>query len=408
MLQLNKLKIVSLAVFCCLTSVVVAQSTSNNPFSMYGFGEVDPSDYGRSSGMGGAGIATNFANTLNLSNPSSLTAIDSMRMIFDFSTAGRYSTYSTNTATLNSTNFNYKRLALTFRCMPGWGSSFGLAPYSNVGYNITSDQSIEGTESTTAVEYVGKGGINKLFWSNAFALGKHLSIGVNSSLLFGSVAQTQTISNWTIDKNAHVSKIYFDFGMQFHHALSENYQIGLGAIYGYKTKLNMQNDLSISNSSGVFSSETNTVKQYLPEFYGAGLSITRAEVLTLAADYKFTGWSALNTRSTSISYADIHKLAVGLDYSPNRRVARSYFERIGFQLGTSVSNSLLKKGGTNPLNIGYSCGIQFPFPNGSRMNIAYEYGNVGGKNDGLLLEKYHQVTINLSLVEAWFMRRRID
>ena len=93
----------------CIHTLAQAQSTSNNPFSMYGLGEIDQSDYGRNTGMGGVGIAMNLPNTLNMSNPASLTSIDSMKMIFDFSIAGRKSNYSTSASSLNSNSFNYKR-----------------------------------------------------------------------------------------------------------------------------------------------------------------------------------------------------------------------------------------------------------------------------------------------------------
>ncbi len=393
---------------CCFVGLLQGQSNSNNPFSMYGLGEVDQNEYGRSAGMGGVGIAMNQQNTLNFSNPASLTNVDSMKMIFDFSMMAKNSNYSTSSSSLNSNNINYKRLALTFRCLPGWGSSFGIAPYSNVGYNTVTQQSVEGTLQVNDIEFIGKGGLNKLFWINSFALGKHLSFGVNSSLIFGSIAQTETNSSWTISNNNHISKVYFDFGMQFHHSLSTNYAIGLGAIYGYKSKINMTNDLVLSNSSSVLKTETSTQTQYLPQFYGAGISLCRSEVLTLAADYKFTGWSDVKSNSSNITFADVHRVAMGLDYSPNRRVVMSYFDRISFQLGASASNSMLKRNGSNPYNIGYSCGIGFPFVNGSRINIAYEYGNAGGKNAGLILEKYHQISLNLSLTEPWFMRRKFN
>jgi len=392
----------------CIHTLAQAQSTSNNPFSMYGLGEIDQSDYGRNTGMGGVGIAMNLPNTLNMSNPASLTSIDSMKMIFDFSIAGRKSNYSTSASSLNSNSFNYKRIALSFRCTEGWGSSIGLTPYSNVGYDIISSQSVEGTLQTYDVEFIGKGGINKLFWMNSFALNKYLSVGINSSVLFGSVAQTQTNSSWTINKNAHVSKIYFDFGMQFHYPISTNYSVGLGAVYGYKTKFNMQNDVDITNSNTVFGSETTKLKQYLPQFYGLGLSICKSNLLTLAADYKFTGWSVMESNNSSIKYADTHKLAIGLDYSPFRRVAYSYFDRIGYQVGASISNSILKRGGANSNNIGYTCGLGFPLMNGSRINIAYEYGNAGSTSGGLVLEKYHQISLNLSFAETWFLRRKIN
>ena len=67
-----------------------------------------------------------------------------------------------------------------------WRTSVGVKPFSDIGYNIVNSEVIDDIGSITYT-YSGKGGLNQLYWGNAFKICKGLSIGLNVSYMFGSV-----------------------------------------------------------------------------------------------------------------------------------------------------------------------------------------------------------------------------
>src|SRR4051812_40822126 len=69
------------------------------------------------------------------------------------------------TGVINTASLSYVALAFPFKRW--WGASAGLIPYSSVGYNVTDHQPIP---NVGGVDYShdGSGGINQLYFGNAF------------------------------------------------------------------------------------------------------------------------------------------------------------------------------------------------------------------------------------------------
>src|SRR3546814_15486064 len=63
--------------------------------------------------------------------------------------------------------------------------SFGILPYSSVGYRY----SVPGSLDTISVNnaYSGEGGISKAYLGYGIHFGKHISIGFNANSLFGTI-----------------------------------------------------------------------------------------------------------------------------------------------------------------------------------------------------------------------------
>ena len=91
MIQNKKLVLSFLmAVLACGSVSVEAQSTYSNPsnltsspYTRYGFGKLGNVGNASTRGMGDAGIATRTNLYTNLFNPASLTAIDTLTMLFE-------------------------------------------------------------------------------------------------------------------------------------------------------------------------------------------------------------------------------------------------------------------------------------------------------------------------------------
>jgi hypothetical protein len=88
-------------------------------------------------------------------------------------------------------------LAFGFPVRKNWGMVVGLIPYSGVGYEIVKDSvytTAWNTNQTIRNTYTGNGGIDQVFLSNGFQVGKHFSLGVNLSYLFGSLDQNRRVT----------------------------------------------------------------------------------------------------------------------------------------------------------------------------------------------------------------------
>ena len=61
-----------------------AQTSTNSPYTRYGFGQLSDQNFGNSVAMGGISYGLRNGLQVNASNPASYSAVDSLTFIFDF------------------------------------------------------------------------------------------------------------------------------------------------------------------------------------------------------------------------------------------------------------------------------------------------------------------------------------
>ena len=189
--------------FCILAlyspvSILIAQNTTNSPTSMFGLGEISTGEGGQYAGLGGAGIALRGSNFLNTANPASLTELTEQRFQIDAGIMGSYQNYTQRGASNHSVTGNLNNLSIGCRIIPRWYGAVFLAPVSSVGYAITLDEEIAGTNgSTVSSLFQGEGGLSKMGVSTAYLFDKGLSVGTNLSYVTGTITQTETQGNAT-------------------------------------------------------------------------------------------------------------------------------------------------------------------------------------------------------------------
>ena len=152
--------------------------TSFSRFPMFGLGELSTGEGGIYSGLGGVGIALRGENVINSANPASLTGLLPQYFFFDLGVSGSYLKYSQSGASNHSLNGNLNNLAVGFRIAPRWYGAIFMAPVSSVGYAISLDQDVAGTDGSTVTSlFQGEGGLSKMGISVAHELWKGLSLG---------------------------------------------------------------------------------------------------------------------------------------------------------------------------------------------------------------------------------------
>jgi hypothetical protein len=394
-----------------------AQNTTYSPYTLFGIGELETRDLGRNSGMGNVGIGMKSAQSLNRLNPASYSGLDSLTFTFEVSLVGKYSKYSNANISQRNSMANLKKLAMGFRISKFWAASLGLAPFSNVGYNITKNKTIEGSQENYTVNLTGDGGINQVYMGNSVRVFKNLSLGVNVSLLFGTLNHKEEVlsgvssTNPYIERETYIHRFNFDYGFQFHNKINDDIRYTIGGVLGLNNNMKLDNKVSIYNSDGdsEVSNSNYSGTFTLPMFYGAGFSLSSKGGLTLAGDYRFQKWSDVKSESMVFSYVDSRNYAVGVEYYPQIRLPKNYFQRMFYQAGFTYNQSYLKLRGTQINEYGVSVGVGLPFKHErSFITVSFETGKKGRMVSDLFAENYYQINLNLILKDFWFVKSKFD
>src|ERR1700744_3164510 len=210
---------------------VKAQSTAttSSPYSRYGLGDIDPSIMPQQRGMGNISTAINKINnynTINVQNPASYGAIN--YTTFDIGIYSNIITLNqTGQASTSNGNFRLSHVNFAIPVTKRSALSFGLMPYSEVGYNYKISKPNLGSGSpadTNAVNYIysGDGGLSKAYIGYGFGIG-HLLIGGNGSYIFGNLVQRSSTEipnlygtlNSRIEQSDAIGGLNYDFGLQY-------------------------------------------------------------------------------------------------------------------------------------------------------------------------------------------------
>jgi len=408
---MNK-QIIVLFLLSLLFTTAYSQSFTNSPYSYYGLGELEPSDYGRTSGMGGVGIGITSNQFLNRANPASLSRIDTLSFMFEVALSGKFATYKTNSDKVSVFNSGLKKLAIGFRINKYVATSIGIGPYSNVGYKITTTKLIGGTSSQYyTTDLTGDGGLSQFYWANSLRINDKISLGVDASYIFGSITKDEKVTSpvfesyYSLNKKYTPNRIYFDFGAQYQNNYNDIYYV-VGLTGGFKRSLLTQEYISeqsitLSTTSDV---PTSVFDQSIPAFWGVGSSV-RYRSWMFAADYKVQYWGNLVNHDGQHIFSNSKKLAFGTEYIPGVSVPKYFYQRMVYQAGFHYDESYIKIDGVNLNGYGFTIGAGIPGRRErSLMGFSFEVGKRGSLSNGLIRETYYQVNVNLSLNDIWFVR----
>jgi hypothetical protein len=394
-----------------------AQVKNHLPYSLFGIGEINPKGFSRNFAMGRSGIGLASGYYLNNINPASYHEMDSISFFFDFGLAGDFTKYATQNNTQKGHDINMRNLALGFRINRNWSASFGVTPYSTVAYQITSVNNVEGTTDQFTANMKGSGGLTQFYWDNSYVLFKHLSLGINTTYLFGNIESDEEVQydkfQYKIlsNQSSRLNKVYFDFGFQYFFRTGKDYNFNVGGIFGNSHKLNFKESILISQSDGlVFEDKvTRTGTFDLPLYYGAGFSMEWDNKLTISGDYLYHDWSSVTSENTQFKFVSNHTFRLGAEYIPGRLNQLGYMGRISYRAGYYYEGSYIQVRNTTIADNGLSFGVGIPFlKNKTSINLSYYTGVKGTTDNGLIREKYHSFFLSLTLHDWWFIKPKYD
>lgn len=413
----------------------IAQSGTNSPYSQYGLGQLSEQTSGFNRGMNGLGLGFREHNQVNYINPASYSSIDSLTFIFDAGLSGQVTNFSENGQKKNANNADFEYAVAAFRAIKHLGVSFGIIPFTNIGYNYSISGYLNGDKSTTFTNtYNGSGGMHQIYLGAGWEFVKGLSIGANVSYIWGDIDRSVVNSYSdgyinTLSKyyTATISSYRIDFGLQYTLPLNKKNSLTLGLTYGLGHKLNSDPScmvISTNTTTAVADTTSFTVNNGLeiPTSFGAGLTWNNNNKLKLGADFTYQKWGDTkfpvykvinDVPSYSLSdeyYSDRYKLTIGGEFC-NNETSRNFIDRIRFRAGASYASSYYKVNGQDgPDEISVSVGFGIPivnaYNNRSILNISGQW--VRSEAPGMLKENTFRINIGITFNERWFMKWKVE
>ncbi len=415
-----------LSIFTAISALTVsAQNSVNSPYSRYGYGILNDNVTAAQRGMGGVGYAMNSGRQINVMNPASYAAIDTLTFLFDI--GGNIRQQWSNETTSTGDRLSGKNLGggldyitMQFPLGKYMGGSAGLLPYSQVGYAF--GDGIDGGASS----FEGSGGINQVYLGVAGRPFKGFTVGANIAYLFGTTlndtyATTTTGYQSLFERVFKVSDYKLEFGVQYSYRINKDNKLSAGVVFSPAKAFHGHTygvDYLITNgtdeSPDTLGYTSLAGKYSMAATWGAGISYEWNDRLIVEADATYQPWSKakyapLEGYEKEGSFVDRYKINVGAQFTPRAR--GSYLQRINYRLGAYVNRDYLTVQGNTIKEYGVTIGFGFPTPPSmtlrSVVNLSIEYKRRQASPAALIKEDYLMVTLGVNFNEMWFFQNKI-
>lgn len=396
------------------------QYSSNSLYSVFGIGDLVPNSFAKQSGMGRAGVALASDGFINTMNPASLTSFGSSDVYMEMGLSAYYSQYTSSGESVHAFDANLQHFSLGFPVTSWWGSSFGLKPFSEIGYSISTTSLYEGSLDGIDTEFTGTGGISQVYFNNSFRIGKNLSLGLSFSYLTGTVEQTESTNLLAIgfyDVNTsnsyYLRNIYWGFGLLYNIHL-KNDMLSFGISYHpsqdlFSTYTHKVTVLGVDEDYIITDETENSEHFTFPGSLEVGLAYHFNSKLKLVADYGIQEWEGNSSLIKVANLTEKTSYHVGLEFWPDQKHSRSYFNKIQYRLGGYLENSYIMLRENQIKDYGITFGLGLPFKNQKSMtNLSVELGRMGTLSDGLVREYYAGFSLDFVLHSNWFRKKEFQ
>lgn len=402
-------------------ATLYAQNSPGSPYTYFGVGDIYTKGSGHHLLKGGTGIADRSEFTINNLNPASYSSIGNrFTFLHEFGV-------SLATATRNDGDNEGRQIALdfpyfmmAFKTGKKSGASVGLRKYSNVNYNIFGTGQFSGISGEYRVRYEGSGGLNEVYFGYGQTLGERLSVGVHASYIFGNIENNQQINSTDINYSISITDenylrtFNWDVGVQYVLPIKKS-SLTFGATYDIENDLLSERDLLISEANPQAGGLPDTLalevlenEEYmLPHTFGFGMSWNRNNRFKLNADVQTQLWSSSTVEGRDYSLRDSRRASLGFEKLPNYQ-AKSYLGYITWGFGLYAEQSYLVLDGEGLNNSGFTAGFGLPIGNKGMLRFILERATRGQQLDDFFDESYTKLTMNITFMDLWFVRRQFD
>lgn len=412
------------AFLCLAASTATAQTTNvTTPYSMYGYGILNDRATSMQRQMGGVGIAMNSGRQINVMNPASYAAIDSLTFLWDLGADVSMLWQKEGSAREHSTGGGLDYITMQFPIWKYMGASLGLLPYSSVGYAFGSDV-YHGT-----MQNQGSGGINEAYFGFAGGYGG-FTVGANVSYQFGNIINDIYSTPSTTGQSLfeHVMQVRdwnILIGAQYSARIARDHKLTFGVTYSPKKSINGKTYATVQEMTQDAVADTVTPgvikmkgKYFMPNTIGAGINYTieRNWRLSVEVDYLWQQWSKATYSPLyddagavifeGMQFADRQRFALGAEFTPDMR--GNYGQRMTYRIGAYKNDDYIVINTNKVREYGVSAGFGFPTPEGKTLiNLGFEWKRRLTTPQNLLSENYFNITLGVNFNEVWFWQRKI-
>ncbi|MFO8128350.1 MAG: hypothetical protein R6T99_00415 [Bacteroidales bacterium] len=425
----TKTSLFSIFFILLLSSGGYGQIKRSSPYSRFGVGELQ---YMRvnsvSPGMGALSNALNGSTIVNMSNPATYESFDSLSFVFDGAVVTSQRTLKTEVQSQTAFYASLNHLVFGFPVSGRIKSSFGIVPYSDVGYNtvLERDRSDIGRTQTY---YEGTGGITRAYAGASVRILKYLSLGANLNYNFGTLNKKRTLYfidssatyfNTRLENKVRVSDISVDLGLLFRKPIHENYVLSSGLTFTPATNLSAKREYlattfvgdpgasDITVDTAVYQ-ESGKGNLSIPLGFGAGVTFEKPGHFLVGADFNWQEWEKYEAFGYSDSLTNGWNVSVGGQFIPDKDALRSYFRKATYRFGARYSKTFVSIKGKDIDEFGISFGVGLPVLRSTSMiNLGFEIGGKGTTAENLIRENFVIFTFGIVIDEHWFMRRKYN
>lgn len=406
-----------------------AQNSTASPYSLGGLGDVTFRGNAINRMMGGMNAYADSIHA-NLNNPASLASLK----LTTFSVGVNYKTTQLSSQETNeevtSGSLDYIAVSIPTK---HFAFSFGILPYSSVGYKLQSV--VESEEQTILNRYQGNGGLNKTFFSVGVNVFKNLSVGATINYNFGSISTQSSLQDSAVNFGTFLSNQSslsgFDviLGGHLRFPLAEKTVVNITGTY------NPEHTITSSNEQTYFTRSISTqslgaaqvvdlsergldkVDLTIGSKYEAGISFEKEKKWLLGLQYTTISSGNFSNdfiQLNNVSYENGNRLSLGGFLVPDYSSITSYWKRMAYRVGFRNETTGIRVNNTSLEETGISFGVSLPLggyysasnvAGFSNLNLGLELGERGVNTGGLIRERYWAIRVGLSLNDLWFIKR---
>lgn len=434
----SKKTAICLCALCSVCNSIMAQSTTNSSYSRFGLGQLNDGSMGFNKAMAGLHQGFRDGTRINRMNPASYSAVDSLTFLLDVGLSLQSTHFSLGEEKVTANNASFDYICGAFRIAPKTGISFGIVPYTSIGYSFSSQQDLVSDHWSEEEQYnlntcSGDGGLHKGYIGIGTSPLRGFSVGANFSYLWGEINHSfvpVAYSSGSVNSDflntsryyeASIRSYTLDLGVQYELNLKKGRSLTVGATYDMGHKLNGDATLRTAGTSTDTVTVSNGYK--IPHTFGVGVYYKNGNKWSVGADYSLQKWGSctmpwLNTNQeyvvTDNLLKDKHTVTLGGEYTPDV-FSRSVLKRTTYKLGASYSTPYIITNGTDgPKEYTVTAGFTSPLKsswNGRNilLNVALQWVKES-PTDKLtqISENYFRLSVGITFNERWFEKWKVQ
>ena len=397
-----------------------AQQGTASPYSFFGIGDVKFKGLAENRLMGGVAVFPDSIH-INMQNPASYSGLKftTFTVGASFNSANYTSFQGTEKAQRTTLDYLVIGLPVTKKI----GVTFGLLPYSSVGYRVRNEDA-----QGVIRKYTGSGGVNKAFVGAAYTINSHFSVGFDMAYNFGEIETKGITSVPDLQfgtreiNNSEFNGLNFNLGAMYKTKINKKYNLYGSLSYTPESNLRLRNRRAFGLIDYVEDFDPGVVQQLsaiddertlkMPSRFSFGAGFGQERKWLVGTEVTLQQSSDFGNRFSDIGSATFEnsvRYSFGGYYIPNYASFSSYFSKVVYRAGFRYENTGLIVNSEKIRDYAVTGGFGFPVGGTfSNLNVGAEFGRKGTAKANLVEENYLNVIIGLSLNDQWFVKRRYD